>query len=422
MEIRAEQRQEPISQPDRCLARDVEEILANGKVQTFFQPLVSVPDKGVLGFEAYARGVVSDRSTVIKPRELFDACRSADTQLRIDRICRRSALEKFQSIYAAHRNMLLFLNINATALKSELVVKGTLGNAVRELGYDPGHVVIELQSDRIDMEDHADFITYYKTLGFAFSLDDFRAADLEKLHLVRPDFVKIGRPSFTALRDHAYKKELLTSLRRTAAELGCRIAAKGVETEEEAFLLLDNKVHLQQGFYFTKKKEDTGQDASQIFQEKIRELHARYRDRVTQAIQDRRALFERYNQTTLRLLHRFEKAPVRFLPEELRIALQASPEVLAAFVLDEHGHECGNRLVRVRLEDKSLLREIHNGQDHSIQDYFLHLQMGFERFVTGAFFSPHDRSRRCLIARRYFNAESRALILCLEFPAADDPN
>ncbi|WP_081650585.1 sensor domain-containing phosphodiesterase [Paucidesulfovibrio longus] len=409
----------PSDEPTHCVPQDIEDILSKGEVQTFFQPLVSVSDRGVLGFEAYARGVVSDRNAIIKPQVLFDACHSLDTQLKIDRICRQSALEKFQGIYAKHKNILLFLNVNATALKSDQTKLGSLESEVQKLGYNPKHVIIELQANSITIEDHGKFLDRYRDGGFAFCLDDFHSADLEKLHLVRPSFVKLGRESFTRLAEVSYQRELLTSLRRFAGDMGCRVAAKGVETQEEAFLLLDNHIQLQQGFFFTKKKEDTGQDASQIFQEKIQELHSRYKERVGQSIREKKLLFEGYNQTMVRILARFEKTALRQYAEAAQNALASAPEALAVFILDEHGREVGSRLVRVPSQDgKTVLREVRGAQDHSIEDYFLHLQMGFERYVTHPFISPLDRKRHCLISRRFFNVEGRSLVLCVEFPAS----
>ncbi|MEF2146337.1 MAG: EAL domain-containing protein [Desulfovibrionaceae bacterium] len=404
-----------------CRPEVITDILNTGEVQIFFQPLVAVDTRRVVGFEAYARGIMSQGNDVISPQALFGACVDIDQQLAIDRLCRESALEKFKGIYTQHAGILLFLNFNIDILDSKNVDLDALFNLITGKGYKPRHVVIEMEASKINAEKHTEFLLHHRQKGFKFSLDDLENLDLELMHLVRPDFIKIGRNGYADLADNTLHKNVLNTIRKVALDFGCQLAAKGIESEEEAFLLLDNKIYLQQGFFFTKKEIDTGQDASQIFQETMQEVHLRYKDRTAQSIKAHKARLEGYNQILARALAKFEKTTRREYGDTTRNLMRNYQECRTIFVLDEKGREVGGYFTKTPdNEGKMSLQELHSETDHSIQDYFLYLQTGFERFVTKPFTSPITKERHCLMSRRFFNVEGQLYVLCVEFPYQND--
>lgn len=399
-----------------CQGELLQKVLKQGEVQTFYQPVVAVDRMTIIGFEAYARGALAD-DQVIKPQVLFDQCHDLDTLLHMDRLCRESALRNFQSIFRTHPNMLLFLNINITALKAKSMEINTLQEQVEEYGYDPRHVVIEVEEKLIDDDAPMELLTYYKNLGMHFSIDDVGTSGyaLDKMFLVRPGFIKLNRNFLSEVKQKPYKADVLASLQKAAQSIGAVVVGKGVEKEEDAFALLDNKVMLQQGYYYTKTKDDNEKDATKIFKAKIMDVNHRYKESMSMSIRKKKATFEDYHKLMSKLLFKVEKETAKEFPARCRAMIQSEESIMGLFILNDQGLVVSNRFLRYQDNDAPKLREERATKNYSLSDFFVHLRTGFEKFVTPPFSSPLTRQQHCIIARRFLNVEGREFVMCLEF-------
>lgn len=403
-----------------CTTDLVHEMLKTGKVQSFFQPVVSIQKKSILGFEAFARGLSGDDNQVLKPGELFAACHDSDTQLEVDRVCRNAALEQFRNIYKAHKNVLLFLNVNLDAYRSPGVDKDLLLKTTTKIGYDPQHIVIEFEESKIRDDFPLDLFNHFKSLGFKFSIDDIGAGGLgiDKLFMIRPDFIKVSRAIFADAREKPYKMNVLKSLRKAAEELGCTVVGKSVEEEDEAFILLENDITHQQGFFYTKTKgDDSGKDALEIFKEKIANVHNRYCKHISECIKSRKEMFDSYHKLSSKIMFRLESAGKEELPEMTKRICIGIKDLAGIFILDDTGRQITPRMTRIETSDgKPAIRESGRNEDHAIKDYVLYLNMGFDKFVTPPFVSPLTKREHTIISRRFFNRDGLSCVVCVEFP------
>lgn len=405
-------------QTNSCETDLLHEVVQSGRVQSFFQPVVSIQTKTIIGFEAFARGVSGEDKQAVKPSVLFNTCHDAKTQLLVDATCRDAALEQFRSIYGAHKNMLLFLNINALGIEGGASSKADLPGKARELGYDLRHLVIEVDEKRIG--EGFDWGTHklYASERLRFSIDDVGAGGigLDKMFMLKPDFIKINRALFTELDTKPYKTDVLRSLGRAATELGATVVGKGVETEEEAFALLDADIIHQQGFFYTKTKDDGRRDPLEIFREKIDNVHHRYRERVGRTITSKKEMFERYHKLATKLMFKLEGSARDEYPDLAKRLVAGVEELAGLFILDDAGRQVTARLTKTTGSDgKPALKQQEQREDHSIRDYVLYLHMGFEKFVTQPFRSPVTRKPHVIISRRFFNREAKPFIVCAEF-------
>ncbi len=405
---------------ETCTKELLDSILETGKVQAFFQPVVSIQEKSILGFESFARGIAGDEQEVVKACVLFDSNIDVDTQLKIDRLCRNTALKQFQSIYQAHKNVLLFLNINVTALQSETVEESFLLDMIKGYGYDPRHIVIEVEEDKISENSSLELLKFHKEHGFKFSIDNVGSSGLglDKMFLLKPDFIKVSRDLFMDIKEKPYKAAMLETLKKAAEELGCALVGKGVEVEEEAFILLEADITHQQGFFYTKTKgDDSDKSPLEIFQEKITHVHNRYRERIAQSITNKKEMFESYNKLSSKIMFKLEGATAKEFPELMKRICTNIKELTGMFILDSTGQQLATRMTKVSTPDgKTVLKETSRNTNHSIKDYVLYLEMGFEKFVTPPFVSPLTKNRHTIISRRFFNNEGGAYIICVEFP------
>ena len=386
-------------------------VLERREVLVFFQPVVSVERRSIIGFEAYTRGGAHG-STVVKPDVLFDDALEPDVQLEIDRICRENVLARFQDIAKNHPDVLLFLNLNAAAFKSSKLKPEMLHEQVQRSGLPPHRVVLELAERQLTPDLPWLLADLYQKKGYRFCIDDggISLATQEAMIRLKPDYMKLARPSQDSGQDRTLRIKILEALREATERTGCRVVGKGVEGEDEAFLLLDAGVVLQQGFFFTKSSGDKEGDALDVFRRKIVDLHTRYRERQTTGIKAKRQAFETLNKAVGKLAYKFAGAVREEFPALVKAVARALQEAHAVFVLDENGQE----IARGVSSDTPRPETASACTDHSFRDYYLHLKTGFEKFCTPPFVSPCTKLSHCILAQRFFSRDGEECILGLE--------
>jgi EAL domain-containing protein (putative c-di-GMP-specific phosphodiesterase class I) len=145
-------------------------IIANEKVVTHFQPIVSVKKKQIVGFEALNRGV--RECGLIAPDILMVYAKGLGLSLELDRLSGKG-LESFKSIYAIDGKSFIYkcrkrCNIKGFGSKKFL-------NSVIQNGISPSAIVIEiLESDISDLDI---IFNLLRNIGISASiaLDDFGA-------------------------------------------------------------------------------------------------------------------------------------------------------------------------------------------------------------------------------------------------------
>ena len=89
--------------------------------------------------------------------------------------------------------------------------------------------------------------------GGRLALDDVGAGwrDLERMLLVRPDYIKLARTLVADIGRDPARQAVVRGLLATAVVVGAVVIAEGVETEEEAETVQRLGVPLAQGFLFS---------------------------------------------------------------------------------------------------------------------------------------------------------------------------
>lgn len=237
----------------RSRSRWLVDVLAAGSLVTHFQPIVVSGDPGrVFGYEALTRGVGADGES-IPPSELYGAAVTADLLYHLDRSARIGAIRAA----ADHQiDATTFINFTPSSIYTpEFCLRSTIG-AMRRTTLVPGSIVFEVvETDHIqDMAHLEGILRTYREQGFGIALDDLGAgfASLELLNSLRPDFVKLDISLVKGVDSDPYKATIAAKLLETAASLGVRSVAEGVETEAEWRWLTEHGATFQQGFLFAR--------------------------------------------------------------------------------------------------------------------------------------------------------------------------
>ncbi len=122
------------------------------------------------------------------------------------------------------------------------------------LGHDTARVTVEL-TEHLHVDDYEGFTAKLGPLrdaGGTVAIDDFGAgyASLRHILKVRPDQIKLDISLTERIDTNPVAHALATSLVSFADEVGVKVVAEGIETEEELDALLEIGFRYGQGFYF----------------------------------------------------------------------------------------------------------------------------------------------------------------------------
>lgn len=238
-------------------------ILAHGDLHSLFQPIVSLSERRILGYEALTRG--PSNSPLHSPITLFAAARQTGLLNELELACRKSACRRFSELKLEG---LLFLNVSPDSLLDAHHQPGRTLKLLQAYGIAPSRVVIELTeqspTDDFNLLDTA--LHHYRDMGFSIALDDLGAgySSLRLWSELRPDYVKIDRHFIDGIHQDAVKREFVGSILQMAKASRARVIAEGIELEEELAVLGEMGVDLLQGYLLCRPQDQPPTDARTI--------------------------------------------------------------------------------------------------------------------------------------------------------------
>jgi EAL domain-containing protein (putative c-di-GMP-specific phosphodiesterase class I) len=233
---------------DRVLR--LRQILESNDIHTLVHPIVDILDGSIIGYEALSRGPVD--SEFERPDKLFKLAYDADLVLRLERLCRRRALEAAADLPAGR---LLFLNIEPEAVADPQLRDVVTSSLLADVGMEPSRIVLEI-TERGAVTDFAAFrstLDYVRTLGFSVAVDDAGAgfASLQCLAEVQPPWLKVDMSLVRGCNSDEVRASLIAGLVSFANRTSAQLIAEGVETEAELAKLREIGVRYAQGYLFS---------------------------------------------------------------------------------------------------------------------------------------------------------------------------
>jgi EAL domain-containing protein (putative c-di-GMP-specific phosphodiesterase class I) len=228
----------------RCRLQDV---LLGNMIHTVFQPVVSLADGRVQGFEALSRGPAG--TTEHSPVNLFEAAAATDLVFELDRHCRRKALRTAHDLPREYR---LFINVVPASMYDPDFQGESLRGFLESLGLAPAGIVLEV-SEQYAIENYTLFVEAlqnFREMGFSIAVDDIGAgySGLEKIAHLNPRYLKFDMQLVRDIDQSHVKREMARALKTFADKMGSSIIAEGIEREGEKQGCLDLGIDLGQGY------------------------------------------------------------------------------------------------------------------------------------------------------------------------------
>ena len=212
-----------------------------------FQPIVDADTQTVYAYEALIRGSDGEGA--------FSVLSQVNDQNRytFDQVCRVKAVK-----LAARLNMKSLLSINFlpnAVYEAETCIRTTLA-AANTYGFDIRKIIFEfIEDEALKSLDHlVSIIEAYKKMGFQTALDDF-GSGYSRYDLIiasPPDILKLDMALIRDIHKIPNKQAIVTGILFMMKQIGGKVLAEGVETEEEYFWLRSQGISLYQGYLFAK--------------------------------------------------------------------------------------------------------------------------------------------------------------------------
>lgn len=226
--------------------------ILNGKQLTpHFQPIVSLAQKKIMGYEALIRGP-SD-SSLHSPFNLFDTAERFDLSTKLEYICREVTIRRYASLNIKEK---LFINVSPSVLLHPDFKKGETLKLLDQFGIDPRYVVIELTEHQPtdDFQLMREAVSHYRKMGFEIAIDDLGAgySGLRLWSELQPEYVKIDMHFIQGIHNDPVKLNFVRSIQNIASSLNCNVIAEGIETEDEFKAVEQLGITHAQGYYFAR--------------------------------------------------------------------------------------------------------------------------------------------------------------------------
>jgi EAL domain-containing protein (putative c-di-GMP-specific phosphodiesterase class I) len=204
-----------------------------------FQPIVSVAQRKLVGYEALTR--FPDHPG-ISPEVWFREAEAAGVLAELETAVLRRALDELPSI---PRQVYLSLNVSPTT-----ILEGHLEPVLR--GRPLRRIVLEV-TEHASIGDYAALalqLEHLRHAGLRLAVDDAGAGFASFRHIlkIRPDDIKLDISLIRKLDRDWSARALTAALIRFARETRSRIVAEGVETESVMQVLRELRVDKAQGF------------------------------------------------------------------------------------------------------------------------------------------------------------------------------
>ncbi|MGV6994776.1 bifunctional diguanylate cyclase/phosphodiesterase [Desulfovibrio sp. QI0430] len=240
---------------DEQRRQDLLDVLQNQAITSVLQPIVSLRDGAVFGYEALGRGPAG--TPLENPEALIQCALENGRMLELEHLFRRSALRAARQMPTGIR---LFLNVNPNIIQDSHFGMGFTKEYLTRFAISAEDIVFEIteRESVVNLRGFKQIIEHYKGQNYQISIDDAGAgySGLNLISDVQPHFIKLDMQLIRGVDKDLTRQALIKSMQEFAALTNTRIIAEGIETEEELATLISFDVPYGQG-YFLRRPDPT---------------------------------------------------------------------------------------------------------------------------------------------------------------------
>ena len=229
----------------------LQDILLREKVITAYQPILRMKEGTVMGFEALSRG---PRGSGLEAADtLFEAAADHNLLIELDRLCRRRALLSSGRIPSTSK---IFVNTLPATIRDPQFRGKPLIEFLDKAQVAPDRIVIEI-TEKLVIEHYGLFreaMAYFTDLGMSFAVDDVGSgySGLESIAKLKPTFLKIDISLVRDVHVSRVNQAMVQAIISLGRNIGAKVIAEGIQTEEETQHLKGMGVDYGQGHFLAR--------------------------------------------------------------------------------------------------------------------------------------------------------------------------
>jgi diguanylate cyclase (GGDEF)-like protein/PAS domain S-box-containing protein len=236
---------------------DLRKALDKGQFFLQYQPIVSLDDFRVCGFEALIRWHHPERG-LISPLDFIPIAEDTGQILAIgewalNEACRQ--MHRWETAYPVAAPLFISVNLSCKQFNHPLLIE-QVADVIKRTRISPRRLKLEITESAVmdNIDSATSMLRQLRDIGVQLAIDDFGTgySSLSYLHKFPIDTLKIDRSFVTRMAENPENIEIVRTIILLAQVLGMDVIAEGVETKEQLKILRDLKCEYGQGYYFSR--------------------------------------------------------------------------------------------------------------------------------------------------------------------------
>ncbi|HEY9282938.1 MAG TPA: EAL domain-containing protein [Pyrinomonadaceae bacterium] len=239
------------------LETDLRRAVERGEFILHYQPIVSLEDFTISGFEALVRWQHPERG-LIGPEKFIPVAEEMGLISAVgDWVLAEAThqMKDWQVRYPTPLNLTMNVNISSQQFAQNGLVE-RVEQILRETGLDARHLKLEITENLVmdSIETATRLMHRLRALGVQLAIDDFGTgySSLSYLHRFPVTTLKVDRSFVMRMNDNNENTEIVRTILMLARNLGMDVVAEGVETNGQLRLLRESFCEYGQGYFFCK--------------------------------------------------------------------------------------------------------------------------------------------------------------------------
>ena len=238
------------------------DLVADGRLKMYLQPVVSLPDRGVPGYEALAR-LELEEGHIIPAAEFLPKAEATNTICEIDQEVLGQAIALLRALRRKKQDAEIFWNISPASLQSKSAFSPIKDILAASEALAPLLTVEISKNSFFELgKKQINRLSTLRDMGFKLSLDQCTslkaAEEISDTGLF--SYVKVPVSTLEQYTE-SETENVAGQLSKLFHDTSVRIVATHIERENQVMQLIDNDIYLAQGYLFSAArppKIDTG--------------------------------------------------------------------------------------------------------------------------------------------------------------------